>query len=135
VRRSAADDPNRPESRKEVREKENVAFPGGLRNPWRACRLNPLIRSLGVRARQVIEAFIDRHGEKVLSLYERLGDKDATGTPDDLLAELRTDLAAMLAPGSAASIDLEAVADEARGLASVFRPGLMEAYSRAAGDL
>ena len=39
--RSAADDPLRPESKKEARERENIAYLGVLRNPWRACRMLP----------------------------------------------------------------------------------------------
>ena len=52
--RSAADDPRRPASVKEVREAENVQYPGGLRNPWRSCRMNFGTRVLGRKARQVI---------------------------------------------------------------------------------
>ena len=73
-----------------------MQYPGGLRNPWRACRMNPGLRRVGVRARWVIEEFIDRHGEAVLSLYERLGQEGAEGTPEALLEELRRDLARML---------------------------------------
>ena len=39
--RSAADDPNRPDSRKEIRETENRASLGGMRNAWRAGRACP----------------------------------------------------------------------------------------------
>jgi len=59
--RSAADDPRRPAAVKEVREAENVQYPGGLRNPWRACRMNFGLRVIGKKARAVIEEFIDRH--------------------------------------------------------------------------
>ena len=152
--RSAADDPRRPASVKEVREAENVQYPGGLRNPWRSCRMNFGTRVLGRKARQVIEAFIERHPEQLLGLYDRLGQEGAEGTPDVLLDELRRDLARTLAEFAVAQgwgcrrlpeaaldlvtaflVDTGPVCDEAAGFRSKFRPGLMELYSLMAGDL
>ena len=45
--RSAADDPKREPSAKERREAENVEYPGGPRNPWRACKMFYGLRVVG----------------------------------------------------------------------------------------
>ena len=156
--RTAADDPDRAPSTRERREEENARYPGGLRNPWRACRLYPGLRAIGRRARALIEAFIDEHPE-VLGLYEDLGrdqccaDKaghacevadcpswhadpanagkrpPCTGTDEALLEILRERLAELVGALGWGPVD-----KPGEGIRSRFRPDLMEAYSAAASD-
>ncbi len=67
----------------------NRKCPGGMRNPWRAGRMCPRLRTVGRQIRAVIERFIDKHGEVVLKLYDELGKEGAAGTDEELLGELR----------------------------------------------
>ena len=112
-----------------MRQEENQACLGGGRNPWRPTRMGPGLRALGRRARRIIDAFITQHGEKVLRLYEGLGDETFKGTDEDLLAELRDAIAAEVG-----AVDRGKVLDEERGPRSEFRPGRCREYSRATGD-
>ena len=50
----------------------NEIWAFGLRNPWRACRMFPGLRTLRRKARRVVERFIDDFPE-VLELYDELG--------------------------------------------------------------
>ena len=67
--RTAADNPDRPESKKEIRERENAAYLGGMRNPGKACKRVPGLRTVGRRVRRMLESFVDHHPH-VLNLYE-----------------------------------------------------------------
>jgi hypothetical protein len=79
---------------KEVREKENAAAIGGLRNPNKAVAKSKDLQEVGRRARAVFEKLGEEAGYRaeVVATVNTLGDKNAEGFSKDIVEKLRTAL-------------------------------------------
>ena len=69
----AASKRRRIESKKDVRERENVDAIGGMRNPSRSVRLLPRLRLAGAKIRKVLESFLGDFPEAIDAVADKSG--------------------------------------------------------------
>ena len=79
-------------SAKQVRQEQNNACIGGLRNPNRAVAQSPRLRDMGSKLRRVLEAAMRQPtvARDAMEAVSNIGNKDYKGLPMDTLITVRT---------------------------------------------
>ena len=88
-------------TRKQLREKENIHCPGGMRTPWKYVQSNPRARSVGRRINAAICLFLDRHPSATTWLLDH-GEAGWKQLRQTCGQELIDEIAMVLQPNSTA---------------------------------